>query len=174
MTGSAMSVPLQMKHESPSLLYAVKQVELAVRSHLEAALKPAGLTVAQYTALTVLQRRDGLSAAQLARSSFVTAQSMQDVVTALVSRRLITRIPDAAHRRRLRISLTEEGRAALEAVAEDVAAIEDRMTNAMSCAERDGLRRALNLCRAALRPVKASSDVPTSSEVVRGDVALDH
>ena len=34
----------------PMLLYLVKQVELAVRSHLDNLLRPAGLTALQYTA----------------------------------------------------------------------------------------------------------------------------
>ena len=61
-------------HVGPSLLYMVKRVELAVRSHLDQLLKPAGLTALQYTALTVLERHDHQSAAQLARHSFVTAR----------------------------------------------------------------------------------------------------
>ena len=40
----------------PMLLYLVKQVELAVRSHLDNLLRSAGLTALQYTALTVLER----------------------------------------------------------------------------------------------------------------------
>ena len=50
----------------PMLLYLVKQVELAVRSHLDNLLRPAGLTALQYTALTVLERHRDMSAAQLA------------------------------------------------------------------------------------------------------------
>ena len=67
----------------PSLLYMIKQVELVVRSHLDELLRPSGITALQYTSLTVLERHDGLSAAQLARDSVVTAQSVADVVRAL-------------------------------------------------------------------------------------------
>ena len=67
----------------PTLLYLLKQVELAVRSHLDDLLRPAGLTALQYTALTVLERRPDLTSAQLARNSFVTAQTMADMVTTL-------------------------------------------------------------------------------------------
>ena len=65
-----------------SLLYAVKRVELGVRWHLDELLKPSGITAVQYTALTVLEQHDGLPAAQLARRSFVTAQSTADLVPA--------------------------------------------------------------------------------------------
>src|SRR4051794_2090760 len=62
-----------------TLLYLVKRVELAVRSRLDEVLRPGGLTTLQYTALTVLQRHPAsLTSAQLARNSFVTAQTMAD------------------------------------------------------------------------------------------------
>jgi hypothetical protein len=66
--------------QQPMLLYLVKQIELAVRSHLDNLLRPAGLTALQYTALTVLERHPDMSAAQFHRNSFVTAQSMADMI----------------------------------------------------------------------------------------------
>ena len=64
---------------SPLLIYMIKQVELAVRARLDEIVRPAGLTALQYTALSVLERHTDMSSAQLARSSFVTAQSMAAV-----------------------------------------------------------------------------------------------
>ena len=61
------------------------------RWHLDELLKPSGITAGQYTALTVLEQHDGLPAAQLARRSFVTAQSTADLVRALEQRELVTR-----------------------------------------------------------------------------------
>ena len=136
---------------SPLLLYAVKQVELAVRAHLDDLLKPCGVTAVQYTALTVLEHGGELSAAQLARNSFVTAQSMADMVRALTGKGLITRTRDEADRKRLLISLTPEGRAFLDAVREDVQALDRRMTGSLTARQRDALRHGLNECRAALR-----------------------
>lgn len=135
---------------APSLLYAIKQVELAVRSHLDDLLRPAGLTTTQYTALTVLERRDGMSAAQLARNSFVTAQSMQDVVSALLAQELIVRRPDPTNRRRLLIIITDKGRKILDDLTEPVYALDRRMTQALDDAGRDSLRQGLDACRAAL------------------------
>lgn len=134
----------------PSLLYAVKQVELAARSHIEELVKPAGITALQYTALTVLRRRDGLSSAQLARNSFVTAQSMADMVTALEKRGLIARRRNPDNRRVLLISLTETGRALLAAHDEAVEALEERMLAGLTARQRRDLERYLNNCRAAL------------------------
>ncbi len=137
--------------DAPSLLYAVKQVELATRAHLDDLLAPAGITALQYTALTVLERRDGLVSSELARNSFVTAQSMADLVNALLRRELVTRDRDDVDRRRLVISLTSEGRALLAKFREPVRELEDRMLEGFSAADRAGFRDLLNRCRTNLR-----------------------
>ncbi|MER6812926.1 MarR family transcriptional regulator [Spirillospora sp. NPDC000708] len=111
----------------PSLLYLVKRLELLVRSRLEELVRPAGITALQYTALTVLERHDGLSAAQLARDSFVTAQSMADMVRALETRGLVRRERNPSNRRELLILLTAAGRALLDDLAGPVGELEERM-----------------------------------------------
>jgi len=117
---------------NPSLLYSVKRVELVVRAHLDELLKPSGITALQYTALTVLEQHDGLPAAQLARRSFVTAQSMADLVRALEQRGLIARERNPANRRELLIRLTDVGRALLAEYADDVLALERRMVSTLT------------------------------------------
>ncbi|WP_072489117.1 MarR family transcriptional regulator [Streptomyces atratus] len=129
---------------STSLLYLVKRTELAVRARLEELLKPAGVTALQYTALTVLDRHDGISAAQLARDSFVTAQSMADMVRALESRGLIRREPNPANRRERLILLAAPGRRLLSEYAEPARRLEERMTAGLSAKETDAFREALN------------------------------
>jgi DNA-binding MarR family transcriptional regulator len=135
---------------APSLLYAIKQVELVVRAHLDELLRPAGITALQYTALTVLERRAGLTTAELARNSFVTPQAMGDLVTALERRGLIERRHDPAHRRRLLISLTGPGRRLLAAFAEAVEQLEERMVSDLAPDERTAFSGYLDRSRAAL------------------------
>ncbi|MFE0582891.1 MULTISPECIES: MarR family winged helix-turn-helix transcriptional regulator [unclassified Streptomyces] len=129
---------------STSLLYLVKRTELVVRARLEELLKPAGVTALQYTALTVLERHDGISAAQLARDSFVTAQSMADMVRALESRGLIRREPNPANRRERLILLADPGRRLLAEYAEPARRIEARMTAGLSPEQTAAFRAALN------------------------------
>ncbi|MFD5648701.1 MarR family winged helix-turn-helix transcriptional regulator [Streptomyces sp. NPDC127039] len=128
----------------PSLLYLVKRTELVVRARLEELLRPAGVTALQYTALTVLERHDGVSAAQLARDSFVTAQSMADMVRALETRELIRREPNPRNRRERLILLTETGRRLLADYAEPTARLEERMVAELGPDEIDHFRDALN------------------------------
>ena len=63
--------------------YLIKRVERGLRTKLDAALEPLGVTTTEYTALSVLARRSGLSSAQLARRSFVSDQAMNQVVVVL-------------------------------------------------------------------------------------------
>ncbi|MEU5312156.1 MarR family transcriptional regulator [Streptomyces sp. NPDC021562] len=134
----------------PSLLYMVKQVELVVRSHLDELVRPAGVTALQYTALTVLERHDGLSAAQLARDSFVTAQSMADLVRSLESRGLVRRERNPRNRRELLILLTDAGRELLAGVAGQVRELEERMVRELTAHQEEQFRQALSKAWQAL------------------------
>ncbi|MFJ9809093.1 MarR family winged helix-turn-helix transcriptional regulator [Streptomyces sp. NPDC101158] len=128
---------------STSLLYLLKRTELAVRARLDELLKPAGITALQYTALTVLERHDGISAAQLARDSFVTAQSMADMVRALEGRGLVRREPNPANRRERLILLAGPGRRLLAEYAGPARALEERMVADMSAEQVGAFREAL-------------------------------
>jgi DNA-binding MarR family transcriptional regulator len=128
----------------PSLLYMVKQVELVVRSHLDELVKPSGITALQYTALTVLQRHDGLSAAQLARDSFVTAQSIADLVRSLESRGLVRRERNPDNRRELLILLTDTARELLARHEGSVRELEERMVRDLTAHQADQFRQALS------------------------------
>jgi DNA-binding MarR family transcriptional regulator len=134
----------------PTLLYLVKQLELAVRAQLDEVLRPASISPLQYTALTVLERRADLSTAELARNAFVTDQSAADMVGALAERGLVVRVPDTADRRRRVLRLTDDGQALLDALRDGVAGVETRMLAPLSEPEVAQLRRSLTTCRAAL------------------------
>jgi DNA-binding MarR family transcriptional regulator len=122
-------------------------VELAVRAHLDDLLRPVGVTALQYTALTVLERRDDLTAAALARNSFVTTQSMADLVGALHRRGLVERFRDPDDGRRVLIHLTEAGRALVADQRTAVEALEKRMLDGLGAAEVDVVRDGLNRMR---------------------------
>jgi DNA-binding MarR family transcriptional regulator len=134
----------------PSMLYLVKQLELAVRSRLDEVLRPVSITPLQYTALTVLERRSDLSTAELARNAFVTDQSAADMVGVLEERGLVLRHADPGDRRRRVLRLTAQGQKILDRVRADVAAVEERMLSPLGSDQADDLRRYVTACRAAL------------------------
>ncbi|MGD2042704.1 MAG: MarR family transcriptional regulator [Acidimicrobiia bacterium] len=98
----------------PRTSYLVARLDRLIRSRLAEALKPFDLSVTQYTVLSVLQNRPGLSNAQLARRSYITAQAMHQMVNGLEERGLITREVSPNHGRVQMTELTAEGRALLE------------------------------------------------------------
>ena len=134
----------------PMLMYLVKQVELAVRARLDDIVRPAGLTALQYTALTVLERHPDLSTAQLARNSFITSQSMADMIAVLQERGLIERHRDRADRRRLVVALTPGGLDLLDRFRGEVAAMEEQMLTGLTSPQVTALRRSLNTCHVNL------------------------
>lgn len=141
----------------PLLLYLVKQVELAARARLDNIVRPAGLTALQYTALTVLERHDDMTSARLARNSFVTAQSMADMIAILESRGLIERRRDVSDRRRLLVGLTPADRALLDTYRDAVAELESTMVTGLSPADIAAIRRSLYVCHANLAAPRHST-----------------
>ena len=135
---------------SPTLLYAIKQVELAIRARMDAVLRPMGVTALQYTALTVLRRRGGLSSAELARNSFVTAQTMGEMLAALERRGLVTRQVDPDNRRRMFTHLTDAAHRLLTEYDTQICALEEQMVRDLSVRQREAFRGYLSRCRTAL------------------------
>lgn len=133
-----------------TLLYLIKQVELAIRARLESVVREQGLTVTQYTALTVLERRPGLTSAELAKNSFVRAQSMSAVTAELEDQGLIARKRDPSHQRRQLLTVTDSGQELLTRLRPAVGWIEEQMVSELNSADVGSLRHALQLCRFAL------------------------
>ena len=142
--------PLTSHDRDVSLLYLIKQVELAVRDALDEVVATADLTVLQYTALTVLERHPGITSAELARSAFVRAQTMAEMVTYLLDRQLVTRERDQDNRRQYRLSLSEEGQKVLDGLFDAVADIESKMLEGFDAGQTEILRIYLLRCRHSL------------------------
>ena len=95
---------------STSLGYTLKKTQHALRMQMDELLKSLELTTPQYAVLSQLALNPGISNAQLARSSFVTAQTMHGIVSNLEKRRLLKRKRDPNHGRILSAELTKQGK----------------------------------------------------------------
>ena len=111
----------------PSLTYVIGSLDRILRRKMTEALAPLGLTLAQFTALSVLDARGAASNAQLAERSFITPQSANEVMTVMASRKWITREPDPNHGRIVVLQLTDEGRDVLRRGMETVRVLEQQM-----------------------------------------------
>jgi len=127
----------------PTLVYLVGRVNQGVRRELQRRLAPHELSVPELTAMSVLQRRPGLSNAQLARRSMITPQSMNDVVAELERRGLVTRRADPSHGRILRARLTPAGHGMLRRVSPAVDALQAELLRDVSEADREIVVRGL-------------------------------
>lgn len=151
-----MSVPQSSTAEEAAgdrdvtLLYLIKQVELAVRQELDDVVATADLTTLQYTALTVLQRHPGITSAELARNSFVRAQTMAEMITYLLGRGLVARERDENNRKQYLLTLTSEGQRVLGDLQDAVADIEARMLEEFDGGQTEILRTYLLRCRHSL------------------------
>ncbi len=130
------------------LSYAVGRLGRVLLRALRTALAPHGLTVPEYTTLSVIASRRGLSNAQLARRALITPQSMNEVLKALEQQGYVRRTADPAHGRIMRTELTRAGARTLTACNRAVDALERRMLGDLEGAGADELRgRLLQLAR---------------------------
>lgn len=131
-------------------IYTVKQLELGLRAPLERATQEAGLTAPQFTALAVLSRWPGLTSSELARRSFVRAQTMAETITPLLEAGYVHRERDPAKGRRFLLFLTQAGRTALSSIRGPVSALESDFLKELSPHERDMFASYLRACRSTL------------------------
>ncbi len=133
---------------TPSLIYVVGRVNQGIRREMRTRLAEIGLSVQEYTALSVLSARPGLSNAQLARRSLVTPQSMIEILARLESRGLLARQVDPRHARILRATLTAKGLELLKSADPAVAAVQEQMLADVPEGDRkvvlDGMLSAMN------------------------------
>jgi DNA-binding MarR family transcriptional regulator len=126
--------------------YLLRQACYEFRGAMELALQAQGLTAAQYTAMSVLDRDPGISGADLARACNTTPQAANGVLATLERQGLVERHPHPTHGRILQVSLTGEGRRRLElanpAVRQLEALVEDGFTPGQIAAIKTWLVRA--------------------------------
>ena len=134
----------------PQVGYLLKQAQALLRLRMEDALKPLDLTVSQYSCMHSLRREPGISAAALARSVFMTRQSMSAMLQQLIDRGLVTRPQQPTSGRALPTALTPTGDDALDAAQQLVTEVEQRMLGSLSTDDRAALAVGLAACVEAL------------------------
>lgn len=133
--------------EEFSLVYVVGRVNQGIRRAMNVRLAEFGVSVQEYTTLSVLQARPGLSNAQLARRSLVAPQSMIEILRKLEQRGLVARAGDPHHGRILRAALTPKAVKLLKAADPVIREVQDAVFEALPPKQRvvlkDGLIAAM-------------------------------
>jgi DNA-binding MarR family transcriptional regulator len=135
---------------APSLIYVVGRVNQGITRELRAVLREWDLSVQEYTSLSVLELRPGLSNAQLARRALVTPQSMLEILAKLENRGLVHRKTDPEHGRVIRNELSKRGQQLLVIAAPKVDQLQDRIFAGLSEAQRRSVTAALSTAMSRL------------------------
>jgi DNA-binding MarR family transcriptional regulator len=125
--------------------YLIGRTDRIISGQLEAALHGTGLSLPEFTALSVLAARPGLSNAQLARRSLVTPQAMHKVIRSLEDAGLVNRTIAPRGGRALETTISEAGAKLVADVLPRVKDAEDRTLHALDAHERRELVRLLTL-----------------------------
>ncbi|MET4641549.1 MarR family transcriptional regulator [Streptomyces sp. NBC_01550] len=102
---------MAVKDPSERIGYLIWQISQAYTQRFERALRPLGLTQAQFSTLVRLSLDGPLSSAELARRCGVTAQSMGTALRELVERGLVERRPHPTHGKIIEMCVTAAGKA---------------------------------------------------------------
>ncbi|MBB3220032.1 MarR family winged helix-turn-helix transcriptional regulator [Pseudoduganella umbonata] len=135
------------------LAYLVGRLDHVLSRRLRDSLAPLGLTVTQYTALSVFRAQGSLSNAQLAERTMVSPQSANEMVKTMEAQGWIERRPDPSHGRIIQISLTIAGHAVMERCDAEVVKVEAQMFAGLALEEKMALHSAL---RGAVRALSGS------------------
>ena len=133
--------------------YLLGRIDRVLRRRLGEALAQHALSLPEYTTLSVLRERSGLSNAELARRSLITPQAMNEVVARLEERKLVRRRVAPEHRRIRPAELTAAGRTLLARADAATAPVERSLLAAVPARDREVVRKALIAALQALEHV---------------------
>jgi len=136
--------------DRPRVTYLIGRLDRALRRRMGEALAPFGISITQYTTLSVLHLRGQLSNAQLASRAFISPQAMNEVVQSLQALKLITRQADPSHARIVQLGLTPQGLELLRQCDAAIKQLETSMLSRLSPEAREMLRDSLAECVAVL------------------------
>ncbi|RIY39527.1 MarR family winged helix-turn-helix transcriptional regulator [Neopusillimonas maritima] len=107
--------------------YLIGRLDRKLNKQLRVRLAPYGLTVAQYTFLSVFRTHAHMSNAKLAERSLISPQSANEMVNLMERKGLISRRVEAAQGRVIPIVLTRKGQVLLDDCDKAVAQVESHI-----------------------------------------------
>jgi DNA-binding MarR family transcriptional regulator len=126
--------------------YLIKRAQQALHQVCTDRLRPLELSLSQYAVLRALADHPGASSAELARITFVTRQSLRDVLSGLRSAGLVTVAEQASTGRARPVTLTPPGRAKLHAAEDLITEVETQMLGDLSADQQRYLADLLRTC----------------------------
>lgn len=130
--------------------YKLKKTQHALRLRMDEILRDLNLTTPQYAVLAQLELEDRLSNAELARRSFITAQTMHGIVSNLENQGLIARKKSPSHGRVLCTTLTHKGISIIQKAHHLIRNVENKMTASLTLEQKNSLEQLLSRCLESL------------------------
>ncbi|WP_330293041.1 MarR family winged helix-turn-helix transcriptional regulator [Streptomyces sp. NBC_00576] len=148
----------------PTTGYLAWQFSQIIAGRLERALRTENLTLAQHNALQQVLWTPGVSAAEIARRSGITAQSMGAAVSQLIERGLLRREPHPTSRRSMRLYATAEGDSTAARAANIARRIEGETTSPLAPDDKETIHRLLYRLVEELNPDALALDSRTLNQ----------
>jgi DNA-binding MarR family transcriptional regulator len=146
------------------IAYLIGRLDRALRREFRRILEPLGLTLGQYTALSVFYHSGTLSNAKLAERIMVSPQAANELVKVMDENGWIVRHPDPHHGRIINISLTPEGKKLLKLSNKAAVNLEQHMLSDLSSDEIINIHAKL---KSALHLLKEYNDPEASHTAKR-------
>jgi DNA-binding MarR family transcriptional regulator len=129
-------------HEEP-LGFLMYRVMAALRPQVAAELKPLRLSLPEFVCLRILSNHPGLTSAELARGTNVSAQAANQVLLALEERGALSRPASTPAGRAMPAQLTRQGKALLKRADAAVQVAEQTILARLTADERRHLKQLL-------------------------------
>jgi DNA-binding MarR family transcriptional regulator len=124
-------------------IYLFWQMNVRLQRDMEKCLSSFNMTPGQYIALSHLRSKHRYSAAELARKTGVSAQSMNELVLAIEKKGMIVREADDRNPRVRRISLTVHGIETLANIDAEVDHLEESLLSVITPTEVNIIRSSM-------------------------------
>ncbi|MCU1695508.1 MAG: hypothetical protein JWR34_1571 [Mycobacterium sp.] len=138
--------------------YLLYRVMAALRPRLGAELGSLGIGVPEFACMHILSMNPGLTSADLARGSNVSAQAMNQVLHALEDRGAVTRPASTPAGKPMPARLTRRGKALLKSANEAAHLADQRIFTGLSADEQRQLKKLL-----AAVATRASDDAQSTA-----------
>ncbi|MFN3145202.1 MAG: MarR family winged helix-turn-helix transcriptional regulator [Paracoccaceae bacterium] len=144
---------------SDYLLYLLAAASEAASDQFHAHVRAEGLRVPEWRVLACLMDEDGAMVTHLARLALVEQSRLTKIIDQMDARGLVTRRGDEADRRRVRVWITDAGRALAERLVADARAHEAALLRALAGGDAARIKPAL---RALIEALATSSSAGTA------------
>ncbi|MEE6135670.1 MarR family transcriptional regulator [Mycobacterium sp. 050128] len=130
-------------HDEP-LGFLLYRVVSSLRPQMAAELTPLGLGLPEFVCMRILSERPGLTSAELARGTHVSAQAANQVLRALEERGALSRRAGIPTGRAMPAQLTRRGKALLKRAEAAVQRAEERILTRLTPEQQSQLKELLH------------------------------